>query len=76
MLKAAIKADTLSIVAFQIGMYAFMALMLYKLFPAPHRLTPFDATYWLMMQMAMICGFATTCPMNRWLMRTGMKEKM
>jgi divalent metal cation (Fe/Co/Zn/Cd) transporter len=72
---AAIKADTLSIVAFQVGMYAFMAWVYFRLFPAPH-LTPFDPRYWLMMQAAMICGFATSFPMNRVLIGVGLKEKM
>ena len=73
---AAIKADTLSILAFQIGMYLFMALVYFKLFPAPHHLTAFDPRYWLMMQIAMICGFATSFPMNRLLIGLGLKEKM
>ena len=37
---AAIRADTQSILAFQIGMYLFMALVYFKLFPASHHLTP------------------------------------
>ena len=73
---AAVKADTLSILAFQIGMYLFMALVYFRLFPAPHHLTPFDPRYWLMMQIAMVCGFATSFPMNRLLIRLGLKEKM
>ena len=73
---AAIKADTLSILAFQIGMYLFMALVYFKLFPAPHHLTAFDPRYWLMMQIAMICGFTTSFPMNRLLIGLGLKEKM
>ena len=72
---AAIKADTLSILAFQIGMYAWMALVFFKLFPHPH-LTPFQPGYWLMMQIGMICGYATALPMNWWLIRAGLKEKM
>jgi hypothetical protein len=70
---AAVKADTLSIIAFQAGMYAWMALVYFRLFRAPH-LTPFDPRYWLMMQVAMICGFATSFPMNRLLMAMGWKE--
>jgi hypothetical protein len=72
---AAIKADTLSIVAFQVGMYAWMALVYFKLFPGPH-LTAFDPRYWVMMQVAMVCGFATSLPMNWLLIRAGLKEKM
>jgi hypothetical protein len=47
----------------------------FKLFPSPH-LTAFDPRYWLMMQMAMICGFATSYPMNKFLIGVGWKEKM
>lgn len=72
---AAIKADTLSITAFQIGMYAWMSLVFFVLFPKPH-LTPFDPRYWLMMQIAMILGYLTAYPMNRWLVRSGLKEAM
>ena len=72
---AAIKADTLSISAFQIGMYAWMAIVFFFLFPRPH-LTPMQPVYWLMMQIAMVFGFATSFPMNRWLVQRGWKEKM
>lgn len=72
---AAIKADTLSILAFQVGMYAWMALVFFHLFPNPH-LRPFHPQYWLMMQIAMICGYATSFPMNWWLIRVGIKEAM
>ena len=74
-LVAAIKADTLSILAFQVGMYAWMALVYFHLFPGPH-LTPFDPRYWLMMQIGMICGFFTSLPMNWFLLRKGLKEAM
>lgn len=72
---AAIKADTLSILAFQVGMYAWMALTCFVFFPQPH-LTPFDPRYWLLMQAGMICGFATSYPVNAWLIRMGLKEAM
>jgi hypothetical protein len=72
---AAIKADTLSILAFQVGMYAWMALVYFVFFPEPH-LTPFDPRYWLMMQIGMICGFTTSYPMNWWLIKAGLKEAM
>ena len=29
-----------------------------------------------MMQIAMICGFVTAYPVNWWLIRAGLKEKM
>ncbi len=72
---AAIKADTLSITTFQIGMYAWMALVFFVLFPDPH-LVPTNPGFWLMMQIAMICGFITSLPMNRWLLKKGLKEAM
>ncbi|MDE3201928.1 MAG: DUF4396 domain-containing protein [Acidobacteriota bacterium] len=74
-LVAAIKADTLSILAFQVGMYAFMAVTWFVFFPAPH-LDAFEARYWFMMQLAMIAGFATSFPMNALLIRMGVKEAM
>ena len=72
---AAIKADTLSITAFQIGMYAWMALVYFVLFPHPH-LHPNQAGYWFMMQFAMTAGFVTAYPMNYLLVKTGVKEAM
>ena len=74
-LRAAIKADTLSILAFQVGMYAWMALVYFEFFREPH-LEPIDPAYWLMMQMGMICGFLTAYPMNRLLIQRGLKEIM
>lgn len=72
---AAIKADTLSITAWQIGMYAWMALTYFVLFPGPH-LHPNQPQYWFMMQLAMIVGFLTSYPMNYLLVKTGLKEAM
>jgi hypothetical protein len=74
-LKAAVKADTLSIIAFQIGMYGWMLIVHFRLFSQSH-LQPDQAVYWLMMQIAMICGFITSIPMNWWLLKIGWKEAM
>lgn len=74
-LVAAIKADTLSIIAFQTGMYAWMALDWFVLAPRP-RPDAFDPRYWLSMQLAMVVGFATAYPMNWLLLRMGLKEPM
>jgi Domain of unknown function (DUF4396) len=52
-----------------------IAVVFFVLFPHPH-LTAFQPQYWLMMQIAMICGYATSFPMNRWLIRAGWKEAM
>jgi len=38
--------------------------------------TPFEPQYWLMMQIAMIFGYATSFPMNWQLIRAGLKEAM
>ena len=74
-LSAAIQADTLSITAFQIGMYGWMAVVYFVLFPHRH-LHPNEPAYWFMMQLAMLAGFATAWPTNRWLVRTGRKDRM
>jgi Domain of unknown function (DUF4396) len=72
---AAIKADTVSIVAFQIGMSVWMALTYYVFFPSPH-LRPNEAVFWFMMQIAMIVGYFTSYPANIWLLEKGLKERM
>ena len=74
-LKAAVKADTLSIIAFQIGMYGWMLIAHFRLFSQSH-LDPDQAAYWFVMQIAMICGFITSIPMNWWLLKIGWKEAM
>lgn len=75
---AALKADTLSLAAWQIGMYAVMALGQFVLArPALGR--PLDAAmpeFWFLMQIAMLAGFAASYPVNGWLLRAGLKEEM
>ncbi len=71
-LVAAVKIDTLSLLAYEVGMFAAMGLWAW-LYPA---LQPTGWTYWLLMQAAMVLGFATTYPVNWWLIRSGIKEKM
>jgi hypothetical protein len=71
---AAIKADTLSILSFQVGLFGFMALYHLVLFQPP--LTVASPGYWLMMQIGMIIGFFTAWPTNVWLVRRGIKEEM
>ncbi len=71
---AAVKADTLSIVAFEIGMFVWMLLVRFVFFHQD--LPPTEPVYWFMMQIAMLLGFATSYPMNRWLIRQGWKEAM
>jgi Domain of unknown function (DUF4396) len=73
-IKAALKADTISLVAFEIGMFAWMALSSRVLFHP--KLEPTEPAYWLMMQVAMLVGFLTAYPANWWLIRKGIKEAM
>jgi hypothetical protein len=71
----AIRADTLAIIAFEVGLFAWMTLAHYVFFPHPH-LQPTDAAFWFMMQIGMIIGFFTSYPANIFLLKTGWKEKM
>jgi hypothetical protein len=71
---AAMKADTLSILAFQVGLFAGMAIYQMLIWTEP--LPKTTATYWMMMQLSMIVGFFTAMPVNSWLIRKGFKEKM
>ena len=73
-IRAALKADTLSILAFEVGMLVWMAFMHYGVF---HRdIPPTQPAYWFLMQIAMLVGFATNYPMNKWLIKKGWKEGM
>ena len=74
-LVAAVKADTLSLTAFQVGLYGWMAIMQLVLFPVEH-LHPDQAAYWFLMQIGMILGFFTSYPVNWWLIKRGIKEPM
>ena len=67
------KADTLSILTFEIGLFAWMALTFFVFFPSPH-LKPAEPTYRFMMQIGMVIGFLTSYPMNRLLMTSGIKK--
>lgn len=71
----AIKADTLSLTAFQVGLYGWMAVMQFVLFPV-EGLHPDKAAYWFLMQIGMIFGFITAYPTNGWPIRRGPKEAM
>ncbi len=75
---AAIKANTLSLTAWQVGMYGFMAFAYFYLFGdlLGVRLEANRVEFWFMMQIAMLCGFITSYPVNWWLISFGIKEKM
>ena len=73
---AALKADTLSLTFFEVGVFGWMALMFFVFFPAPSHLHPDSPAYWLLIQVGMLLGFATAYPVNVWLIRRGIKEAM
>lgn len=74
----AVKADAASLTAWQIGMYGFMAIAYFYIFRtvlgAP--LLVNSPEFWFMMQIAMLFGFATSYPVNWWLIRAGIKDTM
>ncbi|MEC9482947.1 MAG: DUF4396 domain-containing protein [Halomonas sp.] len=74
----ATKADVLSLTAWQIGMYGFMAFAHFYLFAVVlnHKLHVNSVEFWFMMQIAMLFGFMTSYPVNWWLISKGIKEKM
>jgi len=71
---ASVKADGLSLTAWQVGMYGWMALATFVIFG--RELPGASAVFWFMMQLAMLAGFLTSYPVNWWLVRAGIKEKM
>ncbi|MFC8222173.1 DUF4396 domain-containing protein [Streptomyces sp. NPDC057362] len=71
---AAVKADTLSIVAFQIGL--FLGMWLYQEVIFSPGLPKTSPAYWMLMQLSMVLGFFTAWPVNAWLVRIGWKERM
>jgi hypothetical protein len=75
-LAAAAKADVASLTAFEVGLFGWMAVMAFVLFPAPHQLAPNSPVFWFLMQLGMMIGFATSWPVNAWLIRVGIKEAM
>lgn len=74
----AVKADALSLLSWQIGMYGAMAIFHFWVFPdligAP--LIPASPPFWLAMQIAMGAGLLTAWPTNLMLIRAGVKEAM
>ncbi|MGH6955128.1 MAG: DUF4396 domain-containing protein [Caulobacteraceae bacterium] len=72
-LVAAVKADTVSLVAFEVGMFGWMALVALRF---GWSFSPTSTVFWLLMQIGMLIGFATTYPANWLLIRTGVKIGM
>jgi hypothetical protein len=75
-LAAATKADFISLTAFEIGLFGWMAIFQLVLFTGSSALRPSSAAYWLLMQAGMMIGFATSWPANVWLVRKGIKVPM
>jgi Domain of unknown function (DUF4396) len=75
---AALKADTLSLTAWQIGMYGLMAIAQFAVVRPLLGLSlePDTVEFWFVMQLAMMAGFVTSYPVNWWLIRAGIKEEM
>lgn len=75
---AAVKADALSLTAWQVGMYGLMAVLVFGVFRPAFGTQPEASSpvFWFAMQLAMLAGFATAYPMNWWLVRSGIKERM
>lgn len=71
---AAVKADTLSLTSWQVGMYGWMAIVVFGIFG--HEIHKTNPIFWFMMQIAMWFGFFTSYPVNWWLVQKGIKEKM
>jgi hypothetical protein len=71
---AALKADTLSLTAWQVGMYGWMAIVTFLILG--RELDKGDPVFWFMMQMAMLAGFLTSYPVNWWLVAASIKERM
>jgi hypothetical protein len=72
--RAALKADALSLSAWQLGMYGWMAVVVFGL--VGRELPKTSPVFWFTMQLAMLAGFATSYPVNAWLLRRGIKERM
>ncbi|MFP3707993.1 DUF4396 domain-containing protein [Paraburkholderia sp. SIMBA_009] len=75
---AAVKADVASITAWQVGMYGMMAIIQFRWFKPVYGGIAGVASpeFWFAMQLAMLAGFATSYPVNWWLISAGVKEKM
>lgn len=62
----AVKADVLSLTAWQVGMYGFMIIAHFWIFAQIFntKLHVASVEFWFMMQIAMWFGFATSYPVN------------
>jgi Domain of unknown function (DUF4396) len=73
--KDAIKAESLSIVAFEVGLFGWMAYFNLSLF-GNDVINPGTFVYWFMMQIGMFLGHFTSYPANWLLVKWGIKSGM
>lgn len=73
--RRAAKADILSLTAWQAGMYGWMAVVIFVLNDGA-MLPRTSFSFWMMMQIAMACGFLVSLPVNVFLIRRGIKHGM
>ena len=67
--KEAVKADTLSLITYEIGLFIWMGLTQLVFFSP--KLEPTQPTYWFMMQVGMALGLLTAYPANWWACKEG-----
>lgn len=70
----ALRVDFFSLTSWQIGMYAWMAIAYFIIYP--EGLLKDNVEFWFMMQIAMLCGFLTAYPVNWLLIKKGIKPSM
>ncbi|MDA4114729.1 MAG: DUF4396 domain-containing protein [Thaumarchaeota archaeon] len=73
--KDAIKAESLSIIAFEVGLFGWMAFFNLALFGS-NVINPSMPVYWFMMQIGMLLGHFTSYPANWFLVKWGIKAGM
>jgi len=64
-------ADFFSLVAFEVGLFGWMAIFQIAIFD--WALATNTATYWFMMQIGMFTGHWTAVPVNWWLLTSNIK---
>jgi len=72
--KEAVKADTLSLITYEIGLFIWMGLTQVVFFSP--KLEPTQPIYWFMMQVGMALELLTAYPANWWLVKKGIKYGM